>query len=114
VTENGTSIAAAPVFTSAFRMQLLDLFRWRRDVRRFRSDPVPVGVIDQLLEVACLAPSVGLSQPWRFVTVDDPVRRDSVRANFQTCKAQALASQPTDRAALYARLKLAGLGPVRA
>ena len=63
------------------------LFRWRRDVRRFRSDAVPPALLDELIDLACLAPSVGLSQPWRFVTVDDPARRARVRANFLACNA---------------------------
>ncbi len=49
---------------------LQDLFRWRRDVRRFASDPIPVDLIQELLDQACLAPSVGNSQPWRFVSVE--------------------------------------------
>ena len=51
----------------------------------------------------------GLSQPWRFVTVDDPVRRAAIRANFARCNQAALEAQTDDRARLYARLKLAGL-----
>ncbi len=98
-----------PVFDEDFRARLLDLFRWRRDVRRFRRDAVPEAVVDELLAIACLAPSVGLSQPWRFVTVDDPARRARVRASFLAHNAAALAAQPAERAALYARLKLAGL-----
>lgn len=105
----GEIIPSAPVFDETFRATLLDLFRWRRDVRHFRPDPVPPALLDQLLEVACLAPSVGLSQPWRFVTVDEPARRAAVRRSFEHCNAEALASQSTDHAALYARLKLAGL-----
>jgi 5,6-dimethylbenzimidazole synthase len=99
----------APVFDSAFQARLLDLFKWRRDVRRFRTDALPPGLLEQLLDIACLAPSVGLSQPWRFVTVEDPGRRALVRASFEACNARALADQPAGRAALYARLKLAGL-----
>jgi 5,6-dimethylbenzimidazole synthase len=98
-----------PFFDAGFRMQLLELFRWRRDVRHFRPDPVPPAQLDRLLETACLAPSVGLSQPWRFVMVDDAGRRAAVRANFERCNAEALASQSDDHAARYARLKLAGL-----
>ena len=78
-------------------------------MRHFRPDPVPDAVLDALLDAAALAPSVGLSQPWRFVTVNDPARRDAVRASFARCNADALRGQPADRAALYARLKLAGL-----
>ena len=98
-----------PDFDAVFRNRLLDLFRWRRDVRHFRPDPVPEAQLDRLIEIACLAPSVGLSQPWRFVTVDEPVRRAQVRASFLACNEAALAAQPGERAALYARLKLAGL-----
>lgn len=101
--------APAPAFDDAFRAQLLDLFRWRRDVRRFRPDPLPAALLDELLEAACLAPSVGLSEPWRFVTVEKPARRAAVRANFEACNAEALAHQHAGRAAPYARLKLAGL-----
>jgi 5,6-dimethylbenzimidazole synthase len=99
----------APSFSSEFRGQLNDLFRWRRDVRHFRTEPVPEATLDRLLETACLAPSVGLSQPWRFLRVDDPGRRSRVREEFKRCNAEALAQQGADRAALYARLKLAGL-----
>ncbi|MGP0093648.1 MAG: 5,6-dimethylbenzimidazole synthase [Xanthobacteraceae bacterium] len=98
-----------PEFTADFRLALRALVAWRRDVRRFRRDPLPEGRLDELIEVANLAPSVGLSQPWRFVVVDDPVRRAGIRENFETCNAAALEAQPTDRGARYARLKLAGL-----
>lgn len=83
--------------------------RWRRDVRHFRTDPLPPGLLDGLLAVANLAPSVGLSQPWRFVLVDDPGRRAAVRASFVASNAAALGAQAPGRAALYAGLKLAGL-----
>ncbi len=96
-------------YGDAFRADLRDLLVWRRDVRRFRRDPLPPGTLDRLVDLACLAPSVGLSQPWRFVRVDAPARRAAVRASFARCNAEALARQPGDRAALYARLKLEGL-----
>ncbi|GAC1345972.1 MAG: 5,6-dimethylbenzimidazole synthase [Acetobacteraceae bacterium] len=98
-----------PQFDAGFRDQLTALFRWRRDVRRFRPDPVAPAVLDALLQTACLAPSVGLSQPWRFVLVDDPVRRAAIRQDFLRCNEAALAAQPDNHAGLYARLKLAGL-----
>src|SRR5215475_514970 len=96
-------------FDAAFRARLRDLLLWRRDVRRFRPDPLPAGMLESLIELACLAPSVGLSQPWRFVVVEDAARRAAVRKNFARCNAAALAAQSADRAGLYAQLKLAGL-----
>ena len=96
-------------FDHAFRTRLRELLTWRRDVRRFRRDALPRGTLERLIELACLAPSVGLSQPWRFVIVDTPACRAAIRANFETCNAKALAAQSGQRAAGYARLKLAGL-----
>src|SRR5436309_8825043 len=96
-------------FDEAFRARLRDLLVWRRDVRRFRRDPLPSGTLERLIQLACLAPSVGLSQPWRFVIVDDPAHRAAIRKNFESCNAAPLAAQNQQRAAAYARLKLAGL-----
>jgi 5,6-dimethylbenzimidazole synthase len=96
-------------FDEDFRARLRDLLAWRRDVRRFRAEPLPPGTLDRLIEVACLAPSVGLSQPWRFVIVESPDRRRAVRDDFTACNAAALASQGGEKAARYATLKLAGL-----
>jgi 5,6-dimethylbenzimidazole synthase len=99
---------AAP-FDPAFRERLRDLFVWRRDVRRFRNDPLPAGTLERLIDIACLAPSVGLSQPWRFIVVDDPARRAEVREAFKACNADALKSYAGELATKYATLKLAGL-----
>ncbi|HUD85274.1 MAG TPA: 5,6-dimethylbenzimidazole synthase [Xanthobacteraceae bacterium] len=96
-------------FDDGFRTRLRDLLVWRRDVRRFRCDPLPDGAIEALIELACLAPSVGLSQPWRFVIVEDGAIRAGIRQNFAICNADALAAQTPQRASLYAKLKLAGL-----
>ena len=101
--------AAAPEFGPEFRARLAELIAWRRDVRRFRRDPLPAGAVERLIGLAARAPSVGLSQPWRFVLVDEPERRAAVRDNFRRCNAAALADQAPERAGLYARLKLAGL-----
>ncbi len=102
--------SAAPIaFDEAFRRRLRDLFVWRRDVRRFRREPLPAGTIERLIETACLSPSVGLSQPWRFVIVDEPGRRRAVSDNFRTCNGEALAAYSDEEAARYAALKLAGL-----
>jgi 5,6-dimethylbenzimidazole synthase len=98
-----------PDFDDAFRARLRELLAWRRDVRRFRRDALPPGALERLIELACLAPSVGLSQPWRFVIVDAPARRAAIRANFESCNAKALAAQSGERAAAYAQLKLAGV-----
>ncbi len=56
-----------PVFDEEFRTELDTLMAWRRDVRRFDSRPIVPKIIDDLLDRACLAPSVRNAQPWCFV-----------------------------------------------
>jgi len=99
-----------PDFDAEFRDRLRALFVWRRDVRRFRRDPVPQALIDEIMADAALAPSVGYSQPWRFVFVEAAERRAAVLENFRRCNARALSAHAGERAKLYASLKLAGLG----
>lgn len=48
----------------------------RRDIRRFRPDPVPDDLLRSVLDAGHQAPSVGHSQPWRFVTVRAATTRD--------------------------------------
>jgi 5,6-dimethylbenzimidazole synthase len=96
-------------FDDSFRAALRELLVWRRDVRRFRSDPLPAGTLERLIDLACLAPSVGLGQPWRFVIVDDPARRRAMLEEFKSCNADALKSYTGELAARYAGLKLAGM-----
>ncbi len=88
---------------------LHELLRWRRDVRSFATDPLPEATIARLLDTACLAPSVGLSQPWRFVLVESPVRRQAMIAEFEHCNALAAASYPDAQGEAYRLLKLSGM-----
>src|SRR3546814_15454254 len=94
-----------PAFGPEFRAQFAELLAWRRDVRRFRRDPLPDGLLERLLELAELAPSVGLSRPWRFVRVVSDDSRARVRANSAAANATALCDYSGTRAAPYARLQ---------
>jgi 5,6-dimethylbenzimidazole synthase len=96
-------------FTQTFRDQLAELFAWRRDVRRFRPDPVAPELVRRLLDQTGLAPSVGLSEPWRFVMVESKEARAAALANFEAANAEALAGYSGDQARLYASLKLSGM-----
>ncbi len=71
-TTSAADRAAAPAawrLDEGARAALYEVIGSRRDVRRFRSDPVEVGILRQVLEAAHQGPSVGHSQPWRFVVV---------------------------------------------
>jgi 5,6-dimethylbenzimidazole synthase len=98
-----------PEFDPAFKARFADLVRWRRDVRRFRGNPIDPLLVEQLLELASHAPSVGLSQPWRFVLVETADRRAAIRDNFTKANETALNGYAGERQARYARLKLEGL-----
>lgn len=48
----------------------------RRDIRRYRPDPVPTSLLRDVLAAGHQAPSVGHSQPWRFILVTEQGTRD--------------------------------------
>lgn len=98
-----------PVFDDAFQLKLETLFRWRRDVRRFKTNPVDDAQIEKLLNMATLAPSVGNAQPWRFVKVNNPQNRANIQVNFNQANQAALDGYDGERAKNYATLKLEGL-----
>lgn len=96
-------------FSADFRSELDLLMRLRRDVRRFRSDPVDEAVLARCLSAFQLAPSVGLSEPWRILRIQSDAARDAALKNFQAANAQALQGYSGERAAKYASLKLSGM-----
>ena len=57
-------------------MELIEAIKARRSIRKFRDDPVPDEIIDELLEAGRIAPSGSNLQPWRFVIVkSDEVKK---------------------------------------
>ena len=96
-------------FSPEFQRDLQDLMRWRRDVRRFRTDPLDEALLTQCLDAFLLAPSVGLSEPWRVVHVASPAARAAALENYKSANADALAGYGEERAQLYAGLKLSGM-----
>jgi nitroreductase len=59
-------------------MDFSELAAKRQSVRKFSPSPVDRDKLDKCLEAARLAPSACNAQPWSFVVVDDPVRREQV------------------------------------
>jgi coenzyme F420-0:L-glutamate ligase/coenzyme F420-1:gamma-L-glutamate ligase len=50
---------------------LHNFLRTRRSIRRFKAEPIPDSVIQNILVTATFAPSAHNRQPWRFVVVTD-------------------------------------------
>jgi nitroreductase len=53
-------------------MQTWDAIRARRNVRSYRTEPVPAADLDRIAEAAWRAPSASNRQHWDFVIVTDP------------------------------------------
>jgi len=79
-------------------MELDDIIRARRSVRRFRPDPVERDKIFQCLEAALIAPSACNAQPWHFVIVDDTELKERLAAEAFS--------------GIYAGTRFAGRAPV--
>ena len=71
-------------FDDSFRAALRELLVWRRDVRRFRTDPLPDGVLERLIGLACLAATVAYSvsprESLKAVSAGDRIHADVVVA----------------------------------
>ncbi len=88
---------------------LRDVIDARRDIRRYRPDPVPADLLEQVLTAGHHAPSVGHSQPWRFVVVQEQATRDRAAHLADRARLAQAEHLTEDRAARLLDLKLEGL-----
>ena len=71
--------ASAPdgwAFSDESRESVYGVIAGRRDVRRYRPDPIEAALLNRVLSAGHQAPSVGHSQPWRFIVVEDAGLRE--------------------------------------
>lgn len=94
-------------FPPGDRDALYSVISARRDVRRFRPDALPRSVLDRLLQAAHNAPSVGHSQPWRFVIVTDQIIREqaAVMADRERLRQAKLLDEQSARQLLDLQLE---------
>ena len=96
-------------FDDQFRASLIRLFQLRRDVRHFQTKPVPFDLLKKLVRAAKLAPSVGLSEPWRLISVESSHLRAQIAEEYVAANKQASMHYSGETKNLYQSLKLAGL-----
>jgi nicotinate-nucleotide--dimethylbenzimidazole phosphoribosyltransferase len=97
-------------FSDDARRAVYDVIALRRDIRHFRADAeIDEPTLMRILGAAHLAPSVGFSQPWRFVVVRDRSRRERIRANFLRCREAESARFPPGRREKYLAYRLEGI-----
>lgn len=96
-------------FTQHDANQLLNIIKARRDVRgnRFISKPVEDEKLRLILEAGVHAPSVGYSQPWKFVVIQDTHIKQQILKNFE--QENSKAKEIFQDRALYKELKLEGI-----
>ncbi|MEN8302964.1 MAG: 5,6-dimethylbenzimidazole synthase [Campylobacterota bacterium] len=97
------------IFSSSDTTTLLNIMKARRDVRgnRFTDQEIEDEKLDMILEAGISSPSVGYSQPWKFVVIQDINIKDNILKNFEdeNDKAKEIFK---DRD-LYQKLKLEGI-----
>ena len=85
--------------------------RTRRSIRRFKADPVPDSVIENILTTATYAPSAHHRQPWRFAVVTTSVVKsrlaDAMAIEFQRdLEADALSPDKIEKKVTHSRDKI--------
>ena len=64
-------------------MDITTAIRSRKSIRGFKPDPVPKEVLEEILELACRAPSTMNTQPWEFVVLTGDVLRRIAAENVR-------------------------------
>lgn len=96
-------------FTNDDAQKLLNIIKARRDVRgnRFISKKVNDEILEMILEAGISAPSVGYSQPWKFVIIKNELIKNTIADNFQDENEKA--KEIFKERELYKSLKLEGI-----
>lgn len=68
---------------STSQMGLFEAIHSARSLRRFRPDPVPEALLEQILDAAIRAPSAGNAQNWAFILVRDAHVRRALGAIYR-------------------------------
>ena len=97
------------MFSDADTKKLLEIMKARRDVRgnRFVSKEIEDEKLELILEAGISAPSVGYSQPWKFVVIKDEKIKENILKNFEDENDKA--KEIFKEVDLYSKLKLEGI-----
>lgn len=97
------------IFNSTDTKKLLEIMKARRDVRgnRFIDTEIEKDKLKMILEAGISAPSVGYSQPWKFVIIQDDKVKENILKNFQQENSKAKKIFKNEE--LYTKLKLEGI-----
>jgi 5,6-dimethylbenzimidazole synthase len=89
---------------------LEDAIFTRRDVRReFTGEPVAQEQLVRILKAGHAAPSVGMTQPWDFIIVDEEAPRRAFHAHVEKERQLFADSLDAERAKTFAKIKIDGV-----
>ncbi len=104
------ALVRAGAFSDAEKAAVYRAIETRRDVRdQFLPDPLPDDLLRRLLLAAHFAPSVGFMQPWNFLVIRDPERREAIWRAFERANLEAADMFSGKRQQAYRALKLEGI-----
>jgi len=81
----------------------------RRDIRKFKTDPVPDDALVRILTAAHHGPSVGFMQPWNFILIRDKAVKQQIYDSFVRETGLAAENYDGEKKDLYLSLKLEGI-----
>lgn len=93
----------------AWRRGLYETISRRRDMRSFLPNPIPAETLARILSAANQAGSVGFSQPWNFLVVENLEIRREVRVHVETERLRAAEMFGEERRTTYLSYKLEGI-----
>jgi 5,6-dimethylbenzimidazole synthase len=97
------------VFPPDWRRGVYEVIERRRDVRSFRPDAIPPDTLARILSAAHHAGSVGFSQPWNFIVIDDLELRRRIHSHVDAERLRAAESFAAERRKQYLSFKLEGI-----
>lgn len=96
-------------FPPEWRRGVYEAIARRRDIRAFRPDPIDPKTLARILSAAHQAGSVGFSQPWNFIMINDLEMRRRIRDHVEAERLRAADGFDEKRKAQYLSLKLEGI-----
>lgn len=110
INPSGSTPGSAHRFATAQLKGVYQAIFQRRDVRgQFLPDAIPDAVLSRVLMAAHYAPSVGFMQPWNFLLIDAPAKKQQIRDLFDHANGEAAEMFDGDKRAIYKTVKLEGI-----
>ncbi len=90
---------------------LEEILLHRRDVRgnKFKSNAISKEVVYKIIQAGLAAPSVGFSQPWEFVLIEEQETKEAIKKSFNEETEKAAIQFSKEKQKEYHQLKLEGI-----